>query len=152
MKSLRRLFFQKNFFSREDDIKIIAAIKEAEKDTSGEIRVHFQKKLKADLLDSAVDTFYSLKMDETKERNGVLFYFVPKRKLFAIIGDEGINSVVPENFWEEVKEVIASNFKTGHKAEGICTAIKMAGEKLKQYFPYKDFYDINELPDEISYS
>jgi uncharacterized membrane protein len=152
MKSIKAFFFPRKFFSKEDDIKIITAIKEAEKDTSGEIRVHFQKKLKGNVLDTAIDTFYSLKMDETKERNGVLFFFVPKKKLFAIIGDEGINSVVPENFWEEVKIIIENNFKSGKKADGICTAIHLAGEKLKQFFPYKDFYDINELPDEISYS
>jgi uncharacterized membrane protein len=152
MKSIKAFFFPRKFFSKEDDIKIITAIKEAEKDTSGEIRVHFEKKLKGKLLDSAADTFYRLKMDETKERNGVLFFFVPKKKLFAVIGDEGINSVVPENFWEEVKQLLESNFKSGNKAEGICNAIQMAGLKLKEFFPYKDFYDINELPDEISYS
>ena len=152
MKSLKMFFLPRKFFSKADDHKIISAIKEAEKDTSGEIRVHFQRKLEGDLMNAAVSTFYRLKMDETKERNGVLFYFVPKKRKFAIIGDEGINSKVPENFWNEIKDVLEENFKSGHKAEGICTAIKMAGEQLKQFFPYKEFYDINELPDEISYS
>jgi uncharacterized membrane protein len=152
MKSLRSYFFPAKFFSPEEDKKIIEAIRIAEKDTSGEIRVHFQKKLKGNVLDAAVDTFYALKMDETQDRNGVLFFFVPKKKQFAIIGDEGINANVPENFWEEIKTHIQKEFNSGNKVEGICKAVLMAGEKLKEFFPYKGFYDINELPDEISYS
>ncbi|MGE5354991.1 MAG: TPM domain-containing protein [Deltaproteobacteria bacterium] len=152
MKSLRSIFYPARFFTQKQDKQIIEAIKEAEMDTSGEIRVHFQKKLKGNVFDAAVDTFYKLKMDETKEKNGVLFFFVPSKRQFAIIGDEGINSMVPENFWDEIKSILESGFKSGKKVESICEAIKMAGEKLKHFFPYKKIYDINELPDEISFS
>lgn len=145
-------FFPRKFFKVKDDKKIIDCIKEAETQTSGEIRVHFQKKLKADIMDEAVKTFYSLKMDETKDSNGVLFFFVMKKKKFAIIGDKGINDLVPDDFWENIKLELTEDFKSGNKTEGICKAIKTAGLKLKEYFPYDAINDVNELPDEISYS
>jgi uncharacterized membrane protein len=145
------IFFPRKFFSKEDDNRIIQSIKIAEKETSGEIRVHFQRKMKGNLMDAAVNTFYELKMDETNEKNGVLFYFVPKKKKFAVIGDQGINEKVPDNFWEEVKYIIEEGFKKKKKVDGICEAIELAGFKLKEFFPYKDHYDLNELPDEISY-
>lgn len=146
------IFFPRKFFSKEDDNRIIQSIKIAEKETSGEIRVHFQRKLKGNLMDEAVKTFYELKMDETNEKNGVLFYFVPKKKVFAVIGDQGINDKVPDNFWKEVKDLIEEGFRNKKKVDGICAAIELTGLKLKEFFPYKDHYDINELPDEISYS
>ncbi|MEZ4907918.1 MAG: TPM domain-containing protein [Saprospiraceae bacterium] len=145
-------FFPRKFFKKTDDKKIINCIKEAEKQTSGEIRVHFQKKLKVDILEEAVNTFYRLKMDETKDKNGVLFFFVMKKKKFAIIGDKGINDVVPDDFWENIKIALTEDFSNGHKTSGICNAIKMAGDKLKEFFPYDSVNDVNELPDEISYS
>lgn len=146
------IFFPRKFFSKEDDRRIIQSIKIAEKETSGEIRVHFQRKMKGNLMDAAVKTFYELKMDETNEKNGVLFYFVPKKKVFAVIGDQGINDKFPDDFWKEVKDIIEEGFKKKKKVDGICAAIELAGLKLKEFFPYKDHYDINELPDEISYS
>ena len=146
------LFYPRVFLTKDDDKKIVTSIQQAERQTSGEIRVHFQKKLKEPLMDEAVATFFSLKMDETREKNGVLFFFVPSQKLFAIIADKGINDKVPENFWEEMKTLLATEIKAGNKVEGICKAISMTGEKLREFFPYDTLLDINELPDEISYS
>ena len=144
-------FFPRKFLKKSEGDMILNCIKNAEKQTSGEIRVHFQKKIKKPVINAAVDTFFELKMDQTKDRNGVLFFIVPRKKQFAIIGDEGINNVVPDDFWEEVKSVLESHFEDRSWAQGICKGIELTGEKLKKYFPYEED-DINELSDEISYS
>ena len=144
-------FFTKKFFAKGEGDTIITCIKEAEKMTSGEIRVHFQKKINGDVKDAAVETFFKLKMDETKDRNGVLIFIVPRKKVFAIIGDEGIDSVVSDDFWDEERRVLEKYFQNKNWAEGLCAAITIAGEKLKKYFPIQE-NDINELPDEITYS
>ncbi len=144
-------FFPRKFLKKPEGDMILNCIKNAEKQTSGEIRVHFQKKIKKPVINAAVDTFFELKMDQTKDRNGVLFFIVPRKKQFAIIGDEGINNVVPDDFWEEVKSVLESHFEDRSWAQGICKGIELTGEKLKKYFPYEED-DINELSDEISYS
>jgi len=145
------VFFPRKFLKKDEGDLIINCIKKAENKTSGEIRVHFQKKIKGDVRDAAVDTFNKLKMEETKDRNGVLFFIVPRNKVFAVIGDKGIDSVVPNDFWDEVKEILEEYFKEQKWAEGLCKAIARAGEKLKKYFPFQED-DTNELPDEISYS
>ncbi|MBP8959803.1 MAG: TPM domain-containing protein [Bacteroidales bacterium] len=139
-----------SFFTKSEKNAILEAIKEAEKNTSGEIRVHIETHCKEDVLDRAVWIFKKLGMDKTRERNGVLFYLAVKDRKFAIIGDAGINSKVPEGFWNQIKEIMEKNFKEGRFAEGLSEGIRMAGEKLKEYFPYsKD--DINELSNEISF-
>lgn len=136
--------------SNEEKKRIVDAIKQAELNTSGEVRVHIESHCKKDVLDRAADVFALLKMHKTQLRNGVLFYLAIKDKQFAVLGDAGINSLVPENFWEEVKDEMLLHFKQGNFAVGLVNGITMAGEKLKQHFPYqKD--DINELPDEISF-
>jgi uncharacterized membrane protein len=145
------IFFTRNFFTKGEGDTIISCIKEAEKMTSGEIRVHFQKKLKGDVRDAAVDAFFKLEMDKTKDRNGVLFFIVPRKKVFAIIGDEGIDSRVSDDFWDEEKKSLEQYFKKKRWAEGLCKVIVNAGEKLKKFFPIQAD-DINELPDEITYS
>ena len=145
------IFFPRKFLKKAEGDVILNSIKEVERKTSGEIRVHFQKKIKKPVIDAAVDKFFELKMDETKDRNGVLFFIVPRKKQFAIIGDEGINNVVPDDFWEEVRAILESHFKNKLWAEGIIKGIELTGEKLKKYFPYEED-DINELSDEISYS
>ncbi len=138
------------FFSEEEKQKIVQAVEEAEKDTSGEIRVHIEKDCKTDVLDRAAYIFKKLKMHKTKLRNGVLFYLALEDHKFAILGDAGINKVTPDNFWEDIKESMLSYFREGKFADGLVKGIRMAGEKLKEHFPYqKD--DINELSDEISF-
>jgi len=141
----------RNFFSADEQARIVAAIKEAEKATSGEIRLHLTNHCKGDVLDCAAFIFEKLKMHETELRNGVLFYLAVKDHKFAILGDAGINAAVPDNFWDEVKETVLSEFKKEHFAEGLIKGIQMAGEKLKEYFPYQSD-DVNELPDDISFS
>jgi uncharacterized membrane protein len=137
-------------FTKEQKELITNAIKEAELNTSGEIRVHIESKCIGDLMDRAAYWFARLKMHQTEQRNGVLFYLALTDKKFAILGDKGINSVVPENFWNEVKDAMLPLLKEGNFAEGLSKGIIMAGDKLKQYFSYqKD--DVNELDDEISF-
>ncbi len=140
----------KNFFSREDKTAIKKAILNAENDTSGEIRVHLESECHGDVLDRAAYIFTKLKMEQTNLRNGVLFYLAVESKKFAIIGDEGINKEVPENFWAETKELMAVRFREGQFTQGLIEGIEQAGLKLKKHFPHH-IDDINELTDEISF-
>lgn len=140
-----------SFFSKEQQAQILASVKEAEKATSGEIRVHIESSLKADILDRAAWLFKKLGMDKTAERNGVLFYLAINDRKFAIIGDAGINSKVPAGFWNEISDHLGKNFKEGKFTEGLSEGIIMAGNQLKKYFPCCED-DVNELSDEISFS
>ena len=139
-----------SFFSKEQQILILAAVSEAEKATSGEIRVHIETYCPEDVLDRAAWVFKKLKMDQTAERNGVLFYLAVEDKKFAIIGDAGINSKVPEGFWDEIKTLLQRNFAECRFTEGLSEGIMLAGQQLKMHFPYKGD-DKNELLDEISF-
>ena len=139
-----------NFFSKEEKKQITDAIAEAELNTSGEIRLHMEGHCKIDVLDRAAYIFEKLKMHETAQRNGVLFYLALHDRKFAILGDGGINQVVPANFWDEIKETMLGFFKEGKFTDGLSKGILMAGEQLKANFPYHD-EDINELSDEISF-
>lgn len=137
------------FLTTEQEQTIVEAIKIAEKNTSGEIRVHIEKETNKPPLEKALEVFYSLEMDKTEQRNGVLIYIAVESKQFAILGDEGINSKVPENFWDLEKELMLSHFKKEEYSKGIELAILKVGEKLKEFFPYQND-DSNELSDEIS--
>lgn len=139
-----------NFFTEEEKKKITEAIRIAELDTSGEIRLHVEGNCKADVLDCAAYWFKKLNMHQTDLRNGVLFYLAVNDHKFAIIGDAGINSKVPDNFWEKIKEHMGSKFKEGIFADALAEGILMAGEQLKAHFPYQAD-DINELSDDISF-
>jgi uncharacterized membrane protein len=138
------------FFSREQQLQIRDAIKEAEGETSGEIRVHIETKLTGNVLDRAAWIFSRIGMHATENRNGVLFYLAVRNKEFAIIGDGGINAKVPDNFWDKTSNTIQKHFKSGKYSEGLIEGILMAGRQLKEHFPHKRD-DVNELPDEISF-
>lgn len=138
------------FFSKEQQSQILASVKEAEKDTSGEIRVHIETSCKEDILDRAAWVFDKLGMKKTAERNGVLFYLAVTDKKFAIIGDAGINARVPAGFWDEISALLQKNFRDGRITEGLSEGISLAGKQLKTHFPYKKD-DVNELSDEISF-
>ncbi len=138
------------FLSKEEERQVVQAIQSAEHQTGGEIRIHIESVCKGNVLDRAAWLFRSLKMHETELRNGVLIYLSTSDRKFAIIGDAGINAVVPAGFWDDVKDLMISNFSKGNLVQGFVLGIGKVGEKLKEFFPYqKD--DINELPDEISY-
>ncbi len=140
----------KDFIGKEGEQLIVQAIKEAELNTSGEIRVHLESKCASDPLKRAVYIFNYLRMYNTKARNGVLVYVAVESRKFAIIGDAGINNIVPDNFWDSIKAGMAAAFSAGDYVGGISGAIKEAGASLKKYFPYQSD-DINEQPDEISF-
>ena len=138
-----------DFFTTKEEQQVIEAIKSAEKDTSGEIRVHIEKSTDKDPLERAKEVFYELKMNETQAQNGVLFYVATESHHFAIIGDKGINDLVPGNFWDTEKELVLSHFSKREFAKGLELGIIEAGKKLKEFFPYQSD-DTNELSDEIS--
>jgi uncharacterized membrane protein len=140
----------KSFFTPEQQQRIAQSIVQAEKNTSGEIRVHLEKNCKGEVLDRAAQIFHQLKMDQTKLRNGVLFYLAVNDRKFAVLGDQGINNQVPEGFWNEIKERMLVMFHSGHFTDGVCLGVTKAGEKLKQYFPLQH-NDKNELDNEISF-
>jgi uncharacterized membrane protein len=140
----------RDFFTAGDQQEIVAAIRAAELDTSGEIRVHIETTCKGDVLDRAAFLFRQLGMTKTRLRNGVLIYLSVRDRKFAIIGDHGIHRVVPENFWDHIKEDSIRAFKEGRFRDGLISAVAETGEHLKRHFPYKKD-DVNELSDEISF-
>ncbi|MFC5282502.1 TPM domain-containing protein [Pedobacter alpinus] len=134
--------------SDKEQEKIKHSIEWAEKATSGEIRVCVENNCKIDAYERAIECFYDLKMEETKLRNGVLVYVALDDHKFAIIGDEGINTLVADDFWNSTKELMLEKFKAKDIAEGISVGIIEAGKQLKKYFPYQSD-DTNELSDDI---
>ncbi len=138
-----------SFLTDEQEKSVIEAIQKAEKNTSGEIRVHIENKTKKPTLVRAKEVFLFLKMNQTKERNGVLFYVCVSNKQFAILGDEGINELVSDDFWEEEKQLVTQYFSQGKNEKGLVTGVLKVGEKLKKFFPYQSD-DLNELSNEIS--
>ncbi len=138
-----------DFLSKEEEQEIVEAIRIAEQNTSGEIRVHIEKTSDGDTFNRAMEVFHYLKMDNTKEQNGVLIYIAVEDKTFVIYGDKGINDVVPNNFWDSTKDLMQSHFKNGNFKEGISEGVLKAGKQLETYFPWKHG-DIDELSNEIS--
>lgn len=141
-----------DFLNEPDQQRIVAAIEVAEKRTSGEIRVHIERRCKdRNVLRRAERVFNDIGMYATRERNAVLIYLAYESRVFAIIGDCGINDRVPENYWEGEKDMLAERLRQGRAADGICAVIESIGNRLAQYFPWRED-DINEQSDEISYS
>ena len=138
-----------DFLTKEEEGAIVEAIRMAEKNTSGEIRVHIEKTTSIDAYERAMEVFHELKMDATQLKNGVLIYVAVKDKHFVICGDKGINELVPTDFWDTTKDVMASHFKNGNFKQGLVDGITKAGEQLQKYFPF-EADDTNELSNEIS--
>lgn len=138
-----------SFFSKAEEDEIVEAIRTAEKNTSGEIRVHLEKNEQKPPMERAREVFYSLGMDKTKAKNAVLFYINVQKKQFAILGDQGIDEVVPDNFWQDAIHLLTAYFKREAYKEGLVKAILEVGLKLKEYFPHQSD-DTNELDDAIS--
>lgn len=138
------------FFTKEQEAQIVDAIKAAEKNTSGEIRVHIEPSTKGKpALERAIEVFQELEMHQTEARNGVLLYLAFEDHSFSIFGDKGINEVVGADFWNSTRDLMQSAFKNAEFAKGLVDGITEAGNTLKTYFPYqKD--DQNELDDQIS--
>jgi uncharacterized membrane protein len=140
----------KDLFTDQEQQQIVAAIKEAELNTSGEIKVHIERKCKEDVLDHAAFMFDQLEMQKTELRNGVLIYLAVEDRKLAILGDAGINLKVPKDFWDSTRDFMINHFKEGKFTEGLAGGIKLAGEQLKSHYPYQSD-DVNELSDDISF-
>ncbi|MDZ7898696.1 MAG: TPM domain-containing protein [Arcicella sp.] len=140
-----------NFFSDTQKAEIIKAIQAAERNSSGEIRVHIEKVCPtSEVLDRAAAVFAEIGMTNTVQQNGVLFYLSIDDRKFAVLGDKGIDKVVPANFWQSTKELLRNHFSQGLFTEGLVKGIYSAGEQLKHFFPYQSD-DVNELSDDISF-
>ncbi|GGW47494.1 TPM domain-containing protein [Arenibacter certesii] len=138
-----------DFLTAIEEQEVIEAIRTAERNTSGEIRVHIENGIGKDPLERAKEVFHHLKMYNTKNDNGVLIYIAAKDHTFAICGGKGIDQVVPRNFWDATKNTIISHFKEKRFKQGLTEGILLAGKELKTHFPWRED-DTNELSDEIS--
>lgn len=141
----------KTFFTEAQQAEIVKAIKSAEMQTSGELRVHLEEKCKGDSFNRALQIFKNLKMHTTAERNGVLFYLAIRDKKFAIIADEGIHKKVTDDFWDDIRKGMEAEFSKGRFMEGLIQGIEQSAEQLKRHFPFIK-NDQNELPNEISFT
>lgn len=139
----------KDFLSRLDHDRIVAAIKEAEAKSSGEIRVYVQRgELDGDALVEAQAKFKRFGMEKTRERNGVLIFVAPRARKFAVIGDEGIHAKCGVEFWDRVVEAMRAHFLNSNFTDALVEAIKTAGQLLAQHFP-RQGGDRNELSDQV---
>ncbi|RAR74191.1 TPM domain-containing protein [Flavobacterium aciduliphilum] len=138
-----------DFLSKKEEAEVVEAIRMAEENTSGEIRVHVEKETSIATIDRAMEVFSMLKMENTKDRNGVLIYVAVKSKQFAIYGDQGINNKVGDDFWNTTKDIMLNHFKNGNNKQALVEGILSAGQQLKHHFPYQND-DVNELSNEIS--
>jgi len=149
--NLLNLFSKKkqSFFSNEEEERMVEAIRSAELQTSGEIRLFVESKCSfINPVDRAIELFGELKMHETKDRNAVLLYIAIKDRQMAIYGDQGIHQEMGQKFWNQEVATIISAFNQHHYTDGICKILGDIGDALKENFPY-DREDINELPDGI---
>ena len=138
-----------DFLSHADEQEVVQAIVNAEEKTSGEIRVHIESHTQLDHFERAKEVFHFLKMNNTRDENGVLIYVAVNDRKFAIYGDRGIDKVVPEHFWNTTKDAIESHFKKGDYKAGIIDGVLKAGKELQTFFPWQHG-DTNELSNEVS--
>jgi len=139
-----------SLFNENEQQRIRKAIEEAEQHTSGELRVCVEKNCSEDVLHRAAKYFHKLGMHHTSQRNGVLIYLATADRKFAIIGDKGIDSLVPSNFWDSTKELMLEHFKRGDLVEGLSLGLCLGGEQLAKYFPGEG-NKTNQLSDDIAF-
>ena len=133
---------------RHDDI--VAAIREAEKITSGEIRVFISRKPVEDALPVAQAHFLRMEMEKTRHRNAVLIFVAPRTHKFAVIGDVGVQTHCGDVFWRELADEMAGHFRKSEFTTGIVHAVRKAGQLLAQHFPTSPG-NRNELPDDVAH-
>jgi uncharacterized membrane protein len=138
----------KEFIGKLDEAKIVAAIGDAEKKTSGEIRVYISQKHRDDALAAAQSRFEKLGMTKTRFRNAILIYLAPRSQKFAIIGDAGIHEICGDAFWKTISEKMTGLLKEGHFTEAVLAAIDEAAIALAKHFPHRRD-DADELPNKI---
>ncbi len=134
-----------------DDDRLKAAIAAAEKQTSGEIRVSVSRFFWGSVRRAAEKAFDRMGMRKTKDRNGILFFVVPSRRRFVVVGDEGIHQKVGQEFWDKLVAAMSGDFKIGKFNEGLIRGIEECGRLLAVHFPYEGEKDVNELSDDIDY-
>lgn len=140
----------KALFTEQEKTAIVAAIREEEQRTSGEIRVYVESKCKyVDPVDRAREVFFKLEMEQTEHRNGVLIYIAHQHRQLAVFGDEGIYKALGNEYWNQEVHTMLKAFNANHFAEGIITIIRDIGKALHEKFPYERATDKNELPDDI---
>ena len=143
-------FKKKDIFTPAENDRIVAAIRNCEKSTSGEIRVFIDNKNPlVSTLERAAVIFNELKMYETEERNAVILYIAVKHKEVALFGDEGIHNAVGTAYWQQQVQLMLSYFRDGDLVSGIEKCVLEVGRVLSDKFPYRGDIDKNELPDEI---
>lgn len=140
----------KKLLTPDQEKQLISAIEAAEKNTSGEIRIHIESKCSDNAMEKAQKMFNKLGMNKTELKNGILIYLAFESKTFAIIGDRGINEKVAVDFWDLTKDGMLANFKQEKFLEGLIFGVSEVGEKLKEFFPYQS-NDKNELTNDISF-
>ena len=141
---------QQKFFSPEEEQKIVDTIRDAEKQTSGEIRLYIETKCRfVDPLHRAAEIFLQLKMNETANHNAVLVYVATEHKQLAVFGDEGIYNKTGQEFWNNSVRIMLNEFKKENYVEGLVDVIEKIGYSLHTHFPYDAATDKNELPDDI---
>ena len=138
------------FFNEVEKERVVAAIKEAETKTSGEIRLHIDKSREVDAMKRAKKVFEVIGMTRTKGHSGVLIYINSRKRSFAIIGDRGIHKAVDDKFWLRLAESMSRKFKDGEYLRGTLDTIDTIGNKLREAFPRRPD-DANELRDTVSY-
>lgn len=138
------------FLNRKQKSRIIQAIVQAENVTSGEIKLHIENHCPTELLKRAKEVFHLHHMHQTEKRNGVLIYMALRDKKVGIVGDRGIDELIPENYWQEEVDMLLGYFKQSEFTTGLVTVITRIGEKLQKHFPIEE-NDVNELPDEITF-
>ncbi len=144
------LFKKKDIFTVHENERIVAAIRNAEKRTSGEVRIFIEPKNPlVDPLERAALIFFKMEMDETHHRNAVLLYIATKHKELALYGDKGIHEKVGTGYWQNEVQEMLQNFRNNNLVDGIVNCITHIGETLSEKFPYIPTEDKNELPDEI---
>jgi uncharacterized membrane protein len=148
--SIFPFFKKKEFFSAEEKARIVEAIRTAEMQTSGEVRVYVETKNPyVDPMDRAAEVFYNLKMDKTDERNAVLLYIATRHRELALFGDEGIYNATVKGYWQAAVRNMLNEFDGDDITGGMVQCIHTIGQVLKDKFPYNKLEDKNELPDEI---
>ena len=142
---------RRSLLRRIDVKRVEHALREAEKRASGEIRVSVAPLFWGSVRKEAERAFVRLGMSRTKERNGVLFFVVPARRKFVVLGDEGIHAKVGQEFWEKVAAALSAKFRSGDFTGGLVDAIAVGGEQLARHFPHAGEADVNELPDHVDF-
>lgn len=139
-------------FTPEQEARIVAAIRAAERRTSGEIRLFVEDFCDRDYpVERAAEIFQLFGMYNTRQRNAVLLYIAEKSHHFAIWGDVGIHERVGYAFWEAEKQLLQQYLRQNDACEGVCRVIEQIGEKLREHFPADPQDNDNELPDDILY-